>query len=181
MRLPSACRLIAAALVACAASACSPDYNWRAFNDADHHYTVMFPARVDSTERQVVLAGLPVPMNMSTARVGQVLFAVGVATLPRDDAPLRAQALQEMETSIARNVGARFEGKEITLRYGEGGERVVGVGFEANGTLPAEHKAAAVEARFVARGTRVYQAVVVSERTPSRQQLETFFDSFAIY
>lgn len=180
MFLSLTCRLIAAALVVCIASGCTPDYNWRVFTDANHRYTVMFPARVVSTGRQVVLAGLPMPMRMSVARVACTIFAVGVVTLPRDDARLRAQVLEEMAASVARNISVKFEGKKITLRYGEAGERVVGVAFKARASL-AEHKPAAVEAQFVAHGTHVYQVVIVSEKMLAQEQEETFFDSFTIY
>jgi hypothetical protein len=73
---------ICLALCAALATACTPAYNWREIVIADGAVRANFPARVQTDTREIVLAGRPLRFSLTSARVGDAVFAVGYAPLP---------------------------------------------------------------------------------------------------
>ena len=127
---------------------CSPTYNWRDFTPADGSYRVLFPAKPATHTRPIDLGGIKVEMTMSAAEVEGTTFAVGTALAP--DAALAQATLPAMRQALLRNIGAADTGagKETldvdVVGKGSGGPvRLVG--------------------RFVAKGPRVYQVIVIGE------------------
>lgn len=122
-------RLLAAAALPLAA--CTPEYNWREIDVADGRARAAFPARVQTEQRPVPLDGRQLTFSLTTAAVGDALFAVGYVLLP-EDARGDAQAERRLADALARtlyaNLGSRppeqlpEPGREIELRAGLGGE-----------------------------------------------------------
>ncbi|MET0186134.1 MAG: hypothetical protein ABW210_11825 [Achromobacter sp.] len=63
-------------------SACSPDYNWRELTVADGQVQAIFPARASTESRDLPLGNQKITFSLTTATVGDALFAVGYAPLP---------------------------------------------------------------------------------------------------
>lgn len=73
-----------AAALAIVLAACTPEYDWRELPVAEGRARAAFPARVQTEQRPVTLDGRQLPFTLTTAAVGEALFAVGHAPLPAD-------------------------------------------------------------------------------------------------
>jgi hypothetical protein len=163
-------------------SACTPSFDWRTVVNQDGGYSVSFPAKPGVDQRPVKIAGQALPMLMQSARVGEVSFAVGVLTLPSDDPALRATVLDALEQGLARNIGAPLQTHPVSIAVGNPGEQVIGAEFVASGVVAdAHHTHRMMHARFAARGTKIYEAVVVAPQAPATEQLDQFFDSWRLF
>jgi hypothetical protein len=80
-RLPPR-RAACLALCAMLLGACTPTYNWREVAIADGAARAAFPARVATDTRDITLAGHSLRFSLTSARVGDAVFAVGYAPLP---------------------------------------------------------------------------------------------------
>ena len=81
--LPSLVLVLLAAL-----AGCSPRYDWRTILSDEGQYAALYPGKPTSAARDVAIAGRKLPMTMEASRIDDTLFAVGVVTLPADDAAL---------------------------------------------------------------------------------------------
>ena len=155
---------VAAALL----GGCTPTYNWRDYTSADGTYRVLFPAKPDTHTRSIDLGGIRVDMTMTAAEVEGTSFAVGTAVAP--DAAMAQATLPAMRQALLRNIGATLDvaapepGTPLAVDAtgkGNGGPlRLVG--------------------RFVAKGARVYQVIVVGKPGAiPPEQIDQFLSSFA--
>ncbi|AMO98462.1 putative transmembrane protein [Collimonas arenae] len=80
--------------------ACSPKFNWREVRGKDASYSVLLPAKPATFARQIDLDGTQVTMTMTAAKVDDMVFAVGSATLP--DAAKAQAALGAMKTALVK-------------------------------------------------------------------------------
>ncbi|AOB33945.1 hypothetical protein AKI39_22180 [Bordetella sp. H567] len=71
------------ALCALLVSACTPTYNWREVLIADGAARAAFPARTTTDTRDIGLGGQTLRFSLTSARVGDAVFAVGYAPLPQ--------------------------------------------------------------------------------------------------
>lgn len=105
MRWMRICAAIAAGLLM---AACSPEYNWREVSVADEVGRVLFPDKPRTESRTLEFNGHPVLFTLTTAKVGNTLFAVGHAPWPEpmqaDDA-LRRSMGQTVVASLYNNLG----------------------------------------------------------------------------
>ena len=93
-------------LLAMVLAACYPRYNWRELPVADGLAVLAFPARIDVAQREVVLAGLKVSFELTSAKVDDSLFSFGYAQLPPESAlPAREAARQALIDSLAKGMG----------------------------------------------------------------------------
>lgn len=147
---------------------CNPTYNWRDLVSHDAGFRVQFPAKPSAHTRSIDLGGLRVDMKMTAAEVEDITFAVGTAVLA--DASQAQAALPAMRRALLRNIGATDTGvpppNSLSLDIDASGH--------ANG------RPVRILVRFVARGARVYQVLVMGEpgRMPAEQSAQ-FFGSFA--
>lgn len=165
-------------------SACTPSYDWRLVHDANGAYSVMLPAKPIADERTLTIGDTPMKMRMQTADVDDVMFAIGVVTLPSDDARLQQQVLAYLQSGLAHNVGANAAPRPVSVRVGSGtpGASIAGTAMDVSGA-PAGRQAddrRVIHARFAARGKHVYQAVVISKSEPPQEQIEQFFTSWQL-
>ena len=158
-------QLVLASLSAVLLAGCSPTYNWRDYTSAEGAFKVLFPAKPATHTRGIDLGGIKVDMTMTAAEVEGTTFAVGTAVAP--DAALAQATLPAMRQALLRNIGASdaAEKNGATLD-------VDAVGKGNNGPVR-------LVGRFVAKGTRVYQVIVVG--TPGAmppEHTEQFLSSF---
>ncbi|WP_150667450.1 hypothetical protein [Pandoraea anhela] len=174
--------LAATALLA----ACSPRYDWREVHDKDGAYAVTYPAKPTQDEREVKFASGPLPMRMQAARVDAALFAVGVVTLPNDDATLRQTVVDELRQGLLANVNeSAAVPSQVMVRQAGDAPALPGQAISAQGAAGGrdergERAERFVTARFVGRGNHVYQVVVMATKPPTKEQVDQFLDSFIL-
>jgi hypothetical protein len=114
---------------------CTPDYNWRQLVVAEGNVEAVFPAKVDSETRTLLLAGQTLPFTLAVAQVDQTMFAVGSAPLPPSlglDRAAREKLGQALTRSLYANVGAAVPatlpelGEEVAVQ-GRVGQRAAWV------------------------------------------------------
>lgn len=170
-------------MLAIAATACSPEYNWRQAGSYDVGAEVLLPGKPAQMSRPIDLDGLAVEMSMRGARVGEQAFTLAWVDLPDDTAASRERALTAMTTGMLRNIGAE-EGnrseRQVPL-LDAGGMRkgsIAALAVDARGEQPAA--GTRMQAIFVARGERAWQLVVIGNPLDG-EAVQTFLDSFALY
>lgn len=160
--------LLATLLAALILTACSPKFDWRDYRASQAPYAVLFPGKPATHTRPVDLDGQTATMTMAATEIDGTVFAVGSAELADAD---RAQlAVQAMKAAMVRNIGAaqpvestRDGGFELEAHGARGGQPVT------------------LRGRFLARGQRAYQVIVVGpDNAVSRENTETFLRSFKV-
>lgn len=163
-------QLFLAALSAAVLAGCSPTYNWRDYTSADGAFRVLFPAKPATHTRGIDLGGIKVDMTMTAAEVEGTTFAVGTAVAP--DAALAQATLPAMRRALLRNIGAGETDDKNGAAHGSAALEVDAVGKGNNGPVR-------LVGRFVAKGTRMYQVIVVgSPGAMPPEQTEQFLSSF---
>lgn len=181
--LPSLVLALLAAL-----AGCSPRYDWRTILSDEGQYAALYPGKPTSAARDVAIAGRKLPMTMEASRIDDTLFAVGVVTLPADDAALRREALASMQAGLVANLGAHPEApartRAITVTSAaKPPVALEGVELTVTGVSPQDKSPRRLTARLVASGTRAYQAVVLEAGDAARdarqaEQVEQFLTGF---
>jgi len=157
---------VAAALL----GGCSPTYNWRDYTSPDGAYRVLFPAKPDTHTRSIDLGGIRVDMTMTAAEVEGTTFAVGTAVAP--DASMAQATLPAMRSALLRNIGATLESTAAAPEPGQP------LAVDATGT--GTGGPVRLVGRFVAKGARVYQVIVVGKpNAMPPEQIDQFLSSFA--
>lgn len=151
---------------------CSPTYNWRDYTSADGAFKVLFPAKPATHTRAIDLGGIQVDMTMTAAEVEGSTFAVGTAVAP--DAALAQATLPAMRQALLRNIGAGdAAGKN------ESGTAPAGATLDVDAVGKGNGGPVRLVGRFLAKGTRVYQVVVLGKPgAMPPEQTEQFLSSF---
>lgn len=178
MTMRTTTRLLAAACLAL--GACSPKYNWRDYASPDAGYRVTFPAKPSSATRSIDLDGMRVNMTMTAAEVDGATFAVGSAEAP--DAARARAALDAMKRALLRNIDATAAGvpatREQAASASAGGDSRASLDVDATGPGPAPMR---LVGRFVARGNRFYQVIVIGKvKNVPPEQIDQFLTSFTL-
>ena len=154
-----------------AAAGCSPALNWREVHPAQSDATALFPCRPASDSRRVQLAGRPAEMFIVVCSASGSTFALSYADV--GDPGDVDRALGALRTAAVNNVAGSAHSADgpaipgATPSPGAARLRIAG-------RLP-DGKPATMDAVFVARGTRVFQASVISSRAPDAEAVDTFF------
>lgn len=176
------------ALLWLALAGCSPRYDWRTIVSSDGKYAALYPAKPTSAARDVSIAGRKLPMTMEAARIDDTLFAVGVVTLPSDDAALRSEALASMQAGLLANLGAHPgsppQARPVTvMSAAKPPVPLDAVEVSVAGVSPQDKSPRRLTARLVATGAHVYQAVVLEAGDAARdtrqaEQVDQFLGGF---
>ena len=161
-----------AVLAATLLAGCNPTYNWRDHASADGAWKALFPAKPATFARSVDLDGLQVEMTMTAAEVDGVTFAVGSASAP-DGARAQA-ALPAMRRALLRNIG-----KDDDAASAASSTAAVQDGLQVDATGSSNGRPVRLQWRFVARGVRVFQVIVLGKPDGEPpEQVEQFLTSF---
>lgn len=164
-------QLIPAFVAAAALAGCSPTYNWRDYTSGDGSFKVMFPAKPSTHTRGVDLGGIRVDMTMTATEVEGTTFAVATAVAP--DPALAQATLPAMRQALLRNIGAADSAAADGAPGGGATLEVDAVGKGNGGPVR-------LVGRFVAKGARMYQVIVVGKPgAMPPEQTEQFLSSFA--
>jgi hypothetical protein len=166
-----------AVLTGCALVACSPEYNWRDYSSPTAPYRIMFPGKPDSHTRNVDLGGLKVDMTMTATEVNGVMYAVGNAEVP--EAAQRPVALAAMKAAMLRNIGATAAAGPAAGSSGPSPTAGGPLDIDASGTRNGTPMR--LVGHFEARGTRVYQVIVLGKASAMPpEQVKQFMSSFKL-
>lgn len=158
-----------AVLAATLLAGCNPTYNWRDHASPDGAWKALFPAKPTTFARSVDLDGLRVEMTMTAAEVAGVTFAVGSASAP-DGARAQA-ALPAMRRALLRNIGKDADVTPATPATHDE--------LQVDATGSSNGRPMRLQGRFVARGARVFQVIVLGKPdTAPPEQVEQFLTSF---
>ncbi|MBG9388710.1 hypothetical protein [Caenimonas aquaedulcis] len=146
--------------LAFAAAACSPTFNWREVRVEPARLKAMLPCKPDHADREVPMAGRSVKLEVVGCDTGGATFALMSADI--GDAAQAGAALAQWKRANLANM--RSTGSSETA-FAPGGAsplreslQVVAGGTRADGS-PVESRAA-----YFAQGSRVFQAVIFTNR-----------------
>jgi hypothetical protein len=163
-------QLFPAFVAAAVLAGCSPTYNWRDYTSDEGAFRVLFPAKPATHTRGIDLGGIKVDMTMTAAEVEGTTFAVGTAVAP--DAALAQATLPAMRQALLRNIGAGDSAADK-------GAAAPGNALDVEAVGKGNGRPVRLVGRFVAKGTRMYQVIVVG--TPGAmppEHTEQFLSSF---
>ena len=103
--LKNAAGMLAGLALLMALSGCSPSYNWRELRVADGRVQAAFPAKVQAETRDLDAQGTRLRFTLTSARVGDGVFAVGHAPLPPE---MPARAREQLAEGVQRSLYARI-------------------------------------------------------------------------
>jgi len=164
-------RFLPALLLALAAAACSPTFNWRELRVEGTTLRTMLPCKPDKAMRKVPMGGADVELQVLGCQAGGATFAVLHATLQdpsRADEVLR----QWNQATLANLQSTATSTRAFTLPGATplpAAGRVSALGKRQDGS------AVRGEAAYFARGPQVFQAVVYAGE-PRPEWLQPFFD-----
>ncbi len=141
----------------------------------------MYPSKPALDERTLPIAGRALKMQMQAAKVGDAMFAVGSVQLPSDDPALQRAVLDALESGLARNVGIDDKPSKVQVPLTENGQFIDGEALTGRGQVAGHSEHRVVEARFAARGQRVIQAIVISDKAVPAEQVSQFLESVRLY
>jgi len=167
-------------LAAFALTACSPAYDWRTITDNTNGYAIDLPAKPLIDERSIDIAGTTMRMHVRAARAENAMFAVGTVAMPSNEPRLQRAVLESMQDALARNVSAKPDARSIDVPLADG-SHVPALELEVSGPVGATGKHKTIHAWLVARGTHVYQASIIADDAPPKEQAEQFFHSFKVF
>ncbi len=162
-------QLVPVFVAAAVLAGCSPTYNWRDFNSADGSFRALFPAKPATHTRAVDLGGIKVDMTMTAAEVEGTTFAVGTALVP--DAAMAAATLPAMRQALLRNIGATDSSASAIP---------AGATLDVDAVGKGNSGPVRLVGRFVAKGARVYQVIVLGKPgAMPAEHMQQFLTSFA--
>lgn len=161
----------AVALLAAAATGCSPTFNWREVRAEPSPLMAMLPCKPEQDSRRVPMAGRDVDLAVVGCDTGGATFAVMHARLPE---PARAEeVLGQWNRATLANMKAESSRSWAFVPAGglalPGSQRVSAQGRRPDGS-PVRGEAA-----YFARGAFVFHAVVYAAE-PTADMLQPFFD-----
>lgn len=159
-------RLMLTAGCALLLNACSPQFDWREVRGNDAPFSILMPGKPASMSKPVVLAGLPLTMQMTAAEAGGISFAIG--TLKLDDAGQAGKVSEAMKQGMLRNIQAAATTDS----------HIPGDVLQIHGRL-GNGEPVLMAARFVIQGERIYQIIALGpEKKLNQDLIDTFMRSF---
>ncbi|MBK0391100.1 hypothetical protein [Ramlibacter algicola] len=161
----------AAALLALAASACSPTFNWREVRAEPAPLKVLLPCKPDKGSRRVPLGGHDVDLAVIGCDAGGATFAV--LQVDAEDPSRVPVVLEQWQRATLLNLHGTAGDARPFAPAGStpvpGAQRVSVQGQRADGS-PVRGEIA-----YFTRGTHVFQAVVYAPQ-PRPEWVQPFFD-----
>ena len=156
---------------AAAATACSPALDWRAVRPEESGAVALFPCRPASHARRLHLGAANAEMFIYACSASGATFALGYADVA--DPAQVGPALAALRTAAIANMNGSAQPDGVLNVTGmtpnDEARRLRIVGHLPGG------RAAQMAAGFFAKGTRVFQASVISPGTLDAEAVSTFF------
>jgi hypothetical protein len=168
-------RAFAAALVGFGLAACSPALNWRTVRLEESGLTALFPCKPVKRDRQQPGFGPAAHMTMLSCDAADSVFAVSSMDVG-DPAQVRS-TLTRLKRSAAENIGAQIKviGPATVPGATPNDDATV---LRLEGKAP-DRTALTEQTAFFTKGTRVFQAAVVSPAW-NQEAADTFFEGLKL-
>lgn len=171
-RLPVLRRFLCLATVPWLVGACAPGLDWREVRPAGAVLTAWLPCKPERREREVVLAGATVPLELLACSAEGTTW--GIASTPWADAQRVDVALDALRAARVQALDGRETARTPLVLRGiaprAGAARFTVEGRRPDGVPVIEH------AVVFSHGGRVFHAAALGG-APSPQSLDTFFDN----
>lgn len=154
---------------------CTPALNWREARTEDGNLVAMFPCRPDRHERVVSLRETTASMRLLVCAAEGTTFALGWLEVAGPGTV--TATLETLRAAMVGNLG----GTQVHVApWALSGmtANALAARLSVQGRMP-DGKAVVQEAAFFARGSRVYQASVISPRI-DRDAAEMFFSGLKL-
>lgn len=174
--MPMPSRLAAAGALLMAA-ACSPALDWREARVDGGALLALFPCKPVELTREATLLDRRVRMSLQSCDADGATFAVTHADV--GDPARVAPALAGMQAALAANLGAAPAAGRTAFHVAGMTPGEQAVRLRLRGRLPDGGDGVEEEAAFFAKGTRVYQAVVLGRRARA-DAADAFFASLRL-
>lgn len=156
-------------------AACSPALDWREVRPAGSGLVGLLPCRPSVYERNVRLAGPPVPLSLNACSADGLTFALAFADV--GDPSRVSAALAELQAAAQANVGAATR-ESLALAVPGATPNPASTRMRLIGLLP-DGKAVEEQVAVFSQGTRVFQATVIGPQLPA-EVADTFFDGLRL-
>lgn len=149
-----------AALLAGAATACSPALDWRQARPEGWSVALLMPCRPDAHERQLNLAGAAVVLGMLSCEADGHTFALASAELsdPSRVGPALRALAEAARANLQGQIDDRAPSPVKAMTPQPDAQR-----WHLHGALP-DGRAVRAQTMVFAHGTRVFQATVIGAR-----------------
>ena len=154
---------------------CAPALDWRELRPADSGLTVLFPCKPASHARRVSLGPDAVRLELHACTAGGMTWAIAFADVPE---PARVgPALTELRAAAANNLSAG-PAQVLALKIEGATPNPNSQRVQFQGRMP-DGRAVTEQVAVFAKGTRVFQAVVVGEKLDA-EAADGFFGSLRL-
>ena len=174
-------RLCIIAALALLSAGCWPKYDWRDFRpDCSRVWcgvVATFPARVQSSSREVALGGVSRAMTLHVASVGAVSFAIGtIQALPGGG----GNGVTALKDALVANLAASVDSERSVILKASDRSAIAALAVDARGMRGKE--AVRMSGRFASHAGQLIEAVVIGPadllaRPSGREAIETFLTS----
>jgi hypothetical protein len=164
-------------LAALLQAACTPALDWREVRLSDAGAVAAFPCKPSHASRRIQLVGREVEMALHSCTAAGTTWAVSHVDVA--DPSRVGPALDALSAALLNNVGAAEPiptNEPFTVTGMTPNPRAVRL--RAVGTRP-DGSAVTVEAAVFAKGTRVFQATMLTGK-PDTRSSQTFFESLRL-
>jgi hypothetical protein len=165
-------------LLAWAASACSPTFNWREWRSEGTPLLALMPCKPESAARPVPLGGTPTTLHMHSCDTGGLTFAVAWAELPNAARAPEALAQWRGAALAAIRLAPALALDPQTQWVAKVPGADAAQGLMAQGTTH-DNRPVQMHAVHFSRGNQIYQAAVYGSRLPEAEK-STFFDGLRL-
>ena len=154
-------------------AACYAEMDWRELYWEEGRVKAMLPAKPAKMGREVIIAGVPVPMEMLQVQLKGMAFGVAYAPMPGPDP---AKALAGARDVLVKNIeGHLVEDREVDVPGATGKGRE----FRAEGVVAGTPML--VAGRVATDGERLYEVVFVGRKDKTEPvDLDLFLGSLRI-
>jgi hypothetical protein len=154
---------------------CSPSLDWRELRPAGSGLTVLFPCKPTSHARHVSLGPNAVRLELHACTAGGMTWAVAFADM--DDPARVGPALLELRMAAANNLSA-MPAQVLALKVEGATPNPASQRVQFQGRMP-DGRAVTEQVAVFAKGTRVFQAVVLGEKLDA-EAADSFFGSLRL-
>jgi hypothetical protein len=155
--------------------ACTPALDWREVRPAGGGIVLLMPCKPDSHARQVKLGADTVRLELHACTAAGTTWALAFGDV--GDPARVGPALQELQASAARNLGAA-QPRPLPLKAEGATPNPASARVQLRGHLP-DGRAVVEQVAVFAKGTSVYQAMALGERLDA-EAADSFFGSLRL-
>lgn len=90
--------------------ACSPKLDWRTVQSQQEAYSALFPGKPEKMDRRLPYDGQEIPQSLEAVKIDDDIYSVSTVTLNKDQVPLQAKLLEQMQSNLFKRANADSQG-----------------------------------------------------------------------